>query len=235
VVLADPDPHPELSATGDPQKLEQVLARLAGTARVERDRSRTEVPPPPSADQVGRQIERLLAFLAARHPQGPHALFLVADGTVGAPEAPFRDASQILAVSGWVGIAMAVKPDDPGKPVAPKSEIDVFQETTAWSNATNGPPPPIQSHGPRKSTLAFPRVIELSTDPLLAPLRTLASATAGTVIGYGVQLPALFEELPRRWTIWISEPGTPADGRFHSLVVRLPKKRREARAPKWLR
>ncbi len=161
VVLADPDPHPELEPTRDPRKLEQVLAGLAGTARVERDRSRTEAPPPPSADQVGRQLERLLAFLAARHPQGPHALFLVAGGTVGAPEAPFRDASQVLAVSGWVGVAVAARPDDPGRPVAPKNEIDIFQETTAWSNATNGPPPPLPSRAPTKSTLAFPRVIEL--------------------------------------------------------------------------
>jgi hypothetical protein len=77
-------------------------------------------------------------------------------------------------------------------------------------------------------------VVDLATDPQLAPLRTLTSATAGTVIGYDVQLPALFAELPRRWTIWISEPEPPAGSRLHTLAVRLPRKRTEARAPAWL-
>lgn len=236
VVVADPDPHPALPPTREARKIEETLAALAGTDRVERDRSRTEVPPPPSDAQVRRQLDTLLAFLAAHHPAGPHALFLVADGSAsGALEAPFRDASQRLAASGWVGIALALRRDDPGRPVAPKSEIDVFQETTAWSNATNGPPPPLPGSRPTKTTLAFPRVVDLSLDPKLAPLQKLATATAGTVIGYDVQLPALFAELPRRWTVWISEPEGPADGRFRALKVRLPRKRAEARAPAWLR
>jgi hypothetical protein len=235
VVLADPDPHPALPPTREARKVEGALASLAGTARVERDRSRAEVPPPPSDAQARQQLDRLLAFLAARHPAGPHALFLVADGSAsGALEAPFRDAAQRLAASGWVAVALALRRDDPGKPVDPKSETDIFQETTAWSNATNGPPPPLQSHGPSKTTLAFPRVVDLSMDPKLAPLRKLAAATAGTVIGYGVQLPALLAELPRRWTVWISEPEASAEGRFHTLTVRLPRKRAEARAPLWL-
>jgi hypothetical protein len=78
-------------------------------------------------------------------------------------------------------------------------------------------------------------VIDLFTDPRLAPLHTLASATAGTVIGYDVQLAALLAELPRRWTIWISEPEAPANGLFHTLAVRLPRRKAEARAPGWLR
>jgi hypothetical protein len=235
VVVADPDPHPALLPTREARKVEETLAGLAGAARVERDRTRSEVPPPPSDDQVRRQLERLLAFLGSRHPAGPHALFLVADGSPSAAlEGAIRDASQRLAATGWVGVALALRRDDPGKPVAPKSETDIFQETTAWSNATNGPPPPLQGHGPRKTTLAFPRVIDLSTDPTLAPLRKIAAATAGTVIGYDVQLAPLLAELPRRWTVWVSEPEAPAAGRLHSLTVRLPKKRAEARAPLWL-
>ena len=242
VAVADSDPGTFSPATREPWKLEQTLAGLAGKARVERDRTRTEVFPPPSDLQVRRQLDKLLAFLAARHPAGPHALFLVADGAVTAPaasptspEASFRDASRHLAAAGWVGIALAVRRDEPGAPLAPKSELDLFEGSTAWSGATNGPPPPIRGHGPRKTTLAFPRVVDLFTDARLAPLRVLATATAGTVIGYDVQLPALFAELPRRWTIWISEPEPVADGRLHSLAVRLPRKRAEARGPQWLR
>jgi hypothetical protein len=236
VVLADPDPRPVLAPTREIPQIEQTLAGLAGAARVERDRSRTEVPAPPSDLQVRQQLDKLLAFLATRQPAGPHALFLVAGGIAPrAPETSFRHASQILAAAGWVGVALALRRDDPGKPVAPKNEIDIFQETTAWSNATNGPPPPLPSRAPTKTTLAFPRVVELSTDPMLAPLQTLAIATAGTVIGYDVQLPALLAELPRRWTVWISEPEGRAGGGFRRLTVRLPRKRAEARAPQWLR
>lgn len=235
VVVADPDPHSALPPTREPRKVEEALAGLAGAARIERDRTRTETPPPPSDVQIRRQLDRLLAFLGARHPAGPHALFLVADGSAsGALEAPFRDASKRLAASGWVGIALALRPDDPGKPVTPRSETDVFQETATWSSATNGPPPPPSGRAPTKSTLAFPRVVDLATDPKLAPLQTLASATAGTVIGYDVQLPALLAELPRRWTVWISEPEAPRETRLHTLAVRLPRKRTEARAPLWL-
>ncbi|MFL6236293.1 MAG: hypothetical protein ACJ76N_24390 [Thermoanaerobaculia bacterium] len=235
VVLADPDPRAALPPTREARKVEGALAGLAGTARVERDRSRVEAPPPPSDEQVRRQLDRLLALLGSRHPAGPHALFLVADGSAsGALEVPFRDASQRLAAAGWVTVALALRRDDPGKPVAPPSEADIFQETTAWSNATNGPPPPLRGHAATKTTLAFPRVVDLSTDPRLAPLRKLAAATAGTVIGYGVQLPALLDELPRRWTIWISEPEAAGESRLHTLAVRLPRKRAEVRAPLWL-
>jgi hypothetical protein len=243
VAVADSDPGTVLAPTPEPWKLEQTLAGLAGKARVDRDRARTEVFPPPSDVQVRRQLDKLLAFLASRRPAGPHALFLVADGTAtapagslpAAPEASFRDASRLLAASGWVGVALAVRRDDPGGPIAPRSELDLFAGSTAGSGATNGPPPPIQGHGPRSTTLAFPRVVDLFTDARLAPLRALATATAGTVIGYDVQLPALFAELPRRWTIWISEPEPPADGRLQTLAVRLPRRRAEARAPQWLR
>jgi hypothetical protein len=236
VVVAGPDPRPALPPTREARKIEETLAGLADQDRIARDRSRTEVPPPPSDTQVRRQLDTLLAFLAARHPAGPHALFLVADGSASRDlEAPFRDASQRLAASGWVAIALALHRDDPGRPVAPKNEIDVFQETTAWSNATNGPPPPLPSRAPTRSTLAFPRVVDLSMDPKLAPLQKLASATAGTVIGYDVQLPSLLAELPHRWTVWISEPEAPGDAGFHALRVRLPRKRAEARAPAWLR
>jgi hypothetical protein len=241
VAVADSDPGTVLAPTREIRKVEQTLAGLAGKARIERDRARTEVFPPPSDVQVRRQLDKLLAFLASRRPGGPHALFLVADGAASAPaespaspEASFRDVSRLLAASGWVGIARAVRRDEPGAPLAPKSELDLFAGSTAWSGATNGPPPPIQGHGPRKTTLAFPRVVDLFTDARLAPLRALATATAGTVIGYDVQLPALFAELPRRWTIWISEPEPLADGRLHTLTVRLPRKRAEARGPQWL-
>src|SRR5262249_19228228 len=52
VVLANPDPHPVLPPSREAPKVEETLAGLADQDRIERDRSRTEVPPPPSDDQI---------------------------------------------------------------------------------------------------------------------------------------------------------------------------------------
>jgi hypothetical protein len=133
-----------------------------------------------------------------------------------------------------VVIPVAMHPGSPGTPVSPQSEIDLVQQSAATTSHTNGPPPVMPSN-PRPSALIYPGVISLSTEPRLAPLRALAETTAGVVIGYDVQLAPLFAELPRRWTIWVSEPEAPADDHLHSLTVRLPGKRAEARAPLWLK
>jgi hypothetical protein len=133
-----------------------------------------------------------------------------------------------------VVVPVAIHPGSPGSPVSPQSEIDLIQQSAATTSHTNGPPPVMPSN-PRPSALIYPGVISLSTEPRLAPLRALAETTAGVVVGYDVQLAPLFAELPRRWTIWVSEPASPADDRLHSLTVRLPGRKAEARAPLWLK
>jgi len=238
IAVADPEPAAVLAPTGEAKTIEETLAGLANQARIERDRAGDTPPPPPSDAQVGRQLDKLLAFVTSRHPKGPHALFLVAEGstmTAAAPAAAFRRAADLLAVRGWVAIPVAVHPESPGDPVAPKSEIDIFREGAASSGHSNGGPPRLPpGHGPRKSTLAFPRVIDLFADPRIGTLHTLASVTAGTVIGYGVQLPPFLEALPRRWTVWVSEPDTKGEGRPRALTVKLPGRKATARAPAWL-
>lgn len=255
VAVASSDPGTVLAPTREARTLEHALAGLANQARIERDRAAARAePPPPSGARVRRQLDKLLAFVASRRPSGPHVLFLVADGTVmtpaetallgsrpagqsaaDSPAAAFRRISDLLGAYGWVAVPMAVRPDDPGSPVAPRNEIDIFREGAAPSGNTISPPPVFPGHAPKKSTLAYPRVIDLFSDPRLATLHTLASTTAGTMIGYAVQLPALLAELPRRWTVSISEPDSPVDGRLHALAVRLPGRQAEARAPAWLR
>lgn len=96
-------------------------------------------------------------------------------------------------------------------------------------------PPILPGRPARKTTLIFPGVIELFIQPRTAVLRALSQATAGTVIGYEVQLDEFVKALPRRWRLWVAEPDGPVDGRLHRLEVRLPAKLQAARAPEWIR
>ncbi len=254
VAVAGPEPATVLAPTAEAGALREKLAALADSSRLERDHAAAQKVEPPSDLQVRQQLDRLLAFLAAHHPAGPHILFLVADGldlsaaqtgvltgssippadSAESPAAAFVRVARQLAAQRWVVIPVAMHPGSPGTPVSPQSEIDLVQQSAATTSHTNGPPPVMPSN-PRPSALIYPGVISLSTEPRLAPLRALAETTAGAVIGYDVQLAPLFAELPRRWTIWVSEPEAPADGHLHSLTVRLPGKKAEARAPLWLR
>lgn len=253
IAVAGPDPQTLLASTRDWRPVQQTLATLSDTARLERDRAPAGQGGPPAGPRIRQQLDKLLAAVASRHPAGPRVLFLVADGAdlspaevsvldggtppPGAPETvatAFLQAGHRLAAQGWVVIPVAVQPGSPGTPVAPPSDADLIRESAAPSQHTNGPPPDLPRRAPTRTPLAYPGVVTLSTEPRLAPLRALAEGTAGAVIGYGVQLPALFAELPHRWTLWVAEPEAPADGRLHALSVRLPGRKTEARAPRWL-
>lgn len=257
VAVAGPDPHTALPPTRDSRLVKQTLANLSEVARRERDRAPAGPAGktgPPAGPRIRQQLDKLLANLASRHPAGPRVLFLVADGadlapaevalldggtppTPGSPEGTataFLDAGRRLAAQGWVVIPVAMKPGDPGTPMAPRSDLDRVNASASPSQHSNSGPPVLTSRQLASNSLAYPGVVALATEPRLAPLRVLAEGTAGVVIGYDVQLPALFAELPRRWTIWIAEPAAPADGRLHTLSVQLPGRNAEARAPRWL-
>ncbi|HEY3567592.1 MAG TPA: hypothetical protein VGP73_06640 [Thermoanaerobaculia bacterium] len=252
IAVAGPDPHTVLASTRDWRPVQQTLATLSEAARRERDHAPAPAGPP-SGPRIGQQLDKLLAAVASRHAAGPRVLFLVADGAAlspaevsvldggtpppGAPATvatAFLQAGRRLAAQGWVVIPVAVQPGSPGTPVAPPSDADLIRESAAPSQHTNGPPPDLPRRAPAPTPLAYPEVVTLSTEPRLAPLRALAEWTAGAVIGYDVQLPALFAELPRRWTLWVAEPEAPADNHLHALSVRLPGRKVEARAPRWL-
>ena len=114
--------------------------------------------PPPSDLQVRRQLDKLLAFLAARHPAGPHVLFLVADGTdlTAAQAGPHRhprrrpgrggdrghaSPRRHLAASGgsWSPWRCVREAREPRSRRAARSTSSA--RAAATSGHTNGPPP----------------------------------------------------------------------------------------------
>jgi hypothetical protein len=242
VAVAGPDPHPVLQPTRDAHRVEQTLVDLAAAARVKRDRSEALAAAAggPSAAQIRRQLEKLVALLADRRPAGPHAVILVADGPdlppeqaalverrdpsgieASSPAAAFHRAARLLAAYGWVAIPIPLRKEGAGMEIAPQREIDIFREGSAPSDHQNSVPPIMPGRPPAKTTLAWTGVIEFLVEPKTAALRVLSRATAGTVIGFEQQIGPLLAALSRRWRLWIAEPEMPLDGRLHSLEVSL--------------
>ena len=221
VVVADSDPRQALAPSRETRRLERTLTDLSAIARVERDQQDRRLAPPggPDAPRLRRQLDKLLAFLAARTPAGPHAVLLVADGldlpaeqiaaldrgSGGAPRtaaAALQRAARLLAAYGWVAIPVPLRKEGAGlQASSTRSDLDTFREES----------------------------------PRTAALRALARPTAGTVAGFEVQLDEILSALQRRWRLWLAEPDAPVDGKLQALAVGLPGRRESVRAPEWLR
>jgi hypothetical protein len=254
VAVAGSDPASVLAPTRDSLPVADTLTALAAEARVERDRTdgRGRLRGEPSDSQLRHQLDELLAFLSSRRPSGPHAVFIISDGfdlppeqiallqsesSAGSSEAPaeiVRRTARGLAAYGWVAIPIPLRKEVLGIETTAQSEIEILRQGAAPSDHQNSLPPTLPGRPPGKTTLSFPGVIELFIEPKTAALRAFAQATAGTVIGYEVQLDAALDALSRRWRLWIAEPDAPVEG-LHRIAVSLPGLRKEVRAPAWLR
>lgn len=240
VVVAGSDPQVVLPATRDEKRIAQTLTDLSATARVERDirEGPAQEPGAPSVEQAGRQLDKLLAFLAVRRPSGPHAIFFVAEGSVltpgqtalleqkddpaAAPASVFHRASRLLAAYGWVTIPVSLRRDGIGTEITAQSGLEQVRQSAATSQNRNGPPPVFPTHPPGKTTLHWTGVIDLATAPETATLRVLARASGGTVLGFEQQIEPALAALSKRWRVWIDATDEPVDGRLHTVSLRVP-------------
>jgi hypothetical protein len=244
IVIADPRPRQALPATGEARGLEQSLAGVADEARLQRDRQARErrTPPegsggtPPDEVAVRRQQDRLLDFIAARRPSGPHALLLVAggfeprSGPAAPPSAGAEETASTLAAYGWVTIALPMQRVGLGPARSVESDAERLRELTGGGSA----PPNILPSRPRATPLAHEGVINLFVEPGAGSLRALASLTAGTIVGYDTQLVPALDSLERRWHLFYQAPDEP-DGKLHQREVRLTPEGTVLRAPAWRR
>jgi hypothetical protein len=252
VIVADSDPRQALSSTREAQPLERMLSQLSAAARLDRDRKdlHPASPAEPDAERLRRQLDKLQAF-SAHPPAGPHAVLLVADGpelpaeqlaeldrgSSAAPQtaaAAIQSTARLLAADGWVAIPVPLREEDAGPQASMQSDVETLRQNSAGSQY-GSLPPTIPFAPARASSLAFRGVLDLMIMPRTAALRALARPTAGTVIGFEVQLDEVLAALKRRWRLWIAEPDAPVDGRLHTLAVKLPGRRGTVRAPEWLR
>jgi len=253
IAAAGPDPRIVLPSIREARRIKLALTDLSAAARVERDRSAAKPPPAgPSMPQIGRQLDKLLAFLAARRAPSPRAVFLIADGpdlppeqvalvenddslgARGTPAFVFHQAARRLAAAGWVTIPVPLRREGLGVDLSAQSDAERFRQAAAPSDHQNGVPPVLPGRPPKPTTLSFSGVIDLLVEPKTAALRALARPTAGTVVGFEPQLDALLGALPRRWRLWFAEPEAAGDGQLQRVAVTLPRLKREARAPEWL-
>jgi hypothetical protein len=244
VVLANPKPEIVAGSTREPRRLEQVLADVAGTARVERDRAEASPAPRtgaprPDANTLRRQLDRLLVHLAGRRDSGPRLLFLVADGfnvtsgemkvfETGMAEpgggeraAAVLDAARLLAAYGWVTVALPIRQQDAGKEDRSPNEGDRFRHNTGnWGPVNNSVPPVIPPKRQKDTRLKWPAAIDALIQPDLSPLRALTGPTAGTLVTADALLPSTLEALAGRWHLYY-QTQMPADGRLRPVEVRL--------------
>ncbi len=245
VVVAGPEPEIETAATRETRRLEQVLADLAGKARVERDRASTRprehsgVSSRPDTPTLRRQLDRLLVHLAGKRDPGPRLLFLVADGFAVTPHeskvfetgtadpaageraAVIHDAARLLAAYGWVTVALPLRKDGPGEEHGLSSDVDRFRtHTGSWGSTSNSVPPMVPSGRPRDSNLKWEGVLRALVQPDLSPLRALTDATAGTLVAQDALLPSALEKLGERWHLYY-QTQLPVDGQLRPVEVRL--------------
>jgi hypothetical protein len=253
VVVADPSPRLVLAPTREALRVRDVLADLAGEARVARQREagrpQTGTAPSLAADDLRRQLDRLVTQLAGQTSAGPHALLLVTDpvqasatgtiGTIGTTgtTALLGETSRLLSSYGWVTFALPFRSidEDPGPRDPGTSDIERLRTGAgAGSSHSSGVPPVIPMRPPKPSAIQIPGVIELYLSPDLAALRSLVQPTTGTVVGYPEQLGFVVSRLENRWRIWY-EPLEETDGRAHALAVSLVRNGEPVRAQSWLR
>jgi hypothetical protein len=258
VVVAGPEPEIQAAATRETRRLEQVLADLAGKARVERDRAAARPPEHsgvssrPDTSTLRRQLDRLLVHLAGQRDPGPRLLFLVADGFavtpresrvfetgVGDPAAGERaaviqDAARLLAAYGWVTVALPLRKEGPGQAQGLSSDVDRFRAHTGnWGGTSNSVPPVLPPNRPRDSNLKWEGVLRALVQPDLSPLRALSDTTAGTLVAQDALLPSALDKLGERWHLYY-QTQMPMDGRLRPVEVRL-RNGTSLRSRRWVR
>ncbi|MEA2561464.1 MAG: hypothetical protein QOH06_2968 [Acidobacteriota bacterium] len=257
VVVAGPEPEIEVASTRETRRLEQVLADLAGKARVERDRASSRpwehsgVSSRSDTSTLRRQLDRLLVHLAGKRDPGPRLLFLVADGFAVTPHesrvfetgtadpaageraAVIHDAARLLAAYGWVTVALPLRKEGPGEEHRGSSDVDRFRANTGPSSHSSSVPPVMAPGRPKDSNLNWEGALRALIQPDLSPLRALVDTTAGTLVAQDALLPSALEKLGERWHLYY-QTQMPMDGQLRPVEVRL-RNGTALRSRRWVR
>ncbi|MFL6202224.1 MAG: hypothetical protein ACJ76J_23885 [Thermoanaerobaculia bacterium] len=257
VVVADPEPEIQATATREARRLEQGLADLAGKARVERDRAAARpwehsgVSSRPDSATLRRQLDRLLVHLAGRRDPGPRLLFLVADGFAVTPResrafetgaadpaageraAVIQDAARLLAAYGWTTVTLPLRKEGPGEEHRGSSDVDRFRANTGPSSHSSSVPPVMAPRRPKDSNLNWEGALRALIQPDLSPLRALSDTTAGTLVAQDALLPSALDRLGERWHLYY-QTQMPMDGQVRPVEVRL-RNGSTLRSRRWVR
>ena len=254
LVVADPEPHAVRSGERDAKALAAGLGQVAAGLGAERSPARAVDP-----ENVRRQLDRLLAWLAAQRTVGPRLLWLVADGmplsldalaVLGEKPAQglerglpvtadrvaaeaVREAARCLAAYGWVTLAGPLGRPEEGA-IGPRlSDYERFRRDV-WNQPAVAVPilrwPWTRTAPTRLSTSQLVAAL----DPQLAPLRHLALTTSGWLVPAESDVDPVMDALFQRFRVWF-RAADPLDGRLHELRLKLVKGAQDLRAPRWVR
>jgi hypothetical protein len=238
------------------------IAAQAGRERDAARQGKAQAPPPgqargpgrpqppaeagaaPAPEAVRRQEDRLISVVTGLASSGPRALLLVAngfdtstsgDGADSATAAVAEEPARTLAAYGWITISAAMRRQDLGVQHREVTDVERIRQSNAGREAPGSTvPPEILPQAAPRSRLQYDGVLGVFVEPSSAALLAIASATAGTVVGYPTQLTAALNGLSKRWHIYYLAPD-PEDGRPRPVEVRLSPEGTPLRAPVWRR
>jgi hypothetical protein len=254
VVVADPQPRVVLASCHEPRVLEQALTDLAAQSERQRDgaaaaaRAKGKGGPGsagPALPAIRRQEDRLVSLIASHSGGGPRALVLVADGfdtsnsggnATTATAAVAEEPARTLAAYGWVAIAAPMHRQELGVEHREMTDTERIRQSASGHDAPGSvtQPPEILPQAAPNTRLNYDGVLNLFVQPSSATLTSIASATAGTVVGYPAQLTAALTSLAKRWDLFYLAPD-PEDGKPRPVEVRLLPTGTVLRAPVWRR
>jgi hypothetical protein len=198
----------------------------------------------PEAQVVRLQEDRLVALIAGMPSGGPHALVLVANGfdtsrsggnADSATAAVAEEPARTLAAYGWITLAAPMRRQELGIEHRETTDVERIRQGNSGHEAPGSTlPPEILPQSAPRSGLQHEGVLNLFVEPSSATLIAMASATAGTVVGYPGQLTAALDTLAKRWHLYYLAPD-PEDGRPRPVEVRLSPGATVLRAPVWRR
>ncbi len=250
LALADPAPATFLPPTREPRLLAERFAALAN------EMARRPEEGEPTTATVRRQLDRLVAFLAARREVAPHAVIFLADGLDVPPEVlnalagdrvdparlprlpnaggarEYAQTAQALAAYGWVVLPMVFR-----EPSGPEAEVRSGGVASPGDHGGVALSPGeiwrrLRGKHPRRP--ADPRLADYGAEPRYAVLRAMARMTGGSVVGSPTSLDSAVADLPWRWRLWFSNPAE-VNGGMLPLEVDLVRTGRAMRGPQWMR
>jgi hypothetical protein len=157
------------------------------------------------------------------------------------PGMALADTARLLSAYGWLTVALPLRSLPGSREPAPEDDMartDTSQADLHGPASANVVPLIIalvqKMRGKDPAGTKDLRLVAAQLDPADAALVAFVRPTAGTVVPYREMLRASLDRLAARWHLWYQADAAPA-GEARPLVLKVPARPQEVRAPRWVR